>query len=278
LLGTFASSAQFGNPNLQGMVDAERAFIAMAKEQNTRDAFLFFLSDDAVTAGPEGPRTGKESIRDQPVSTAWLNWEVVYCDIASSGDLGYNTGPWEFRAQKTDEKPVAYGDFHSIWKKQTDGSWKNILDIGVGHGAPVEKQRLATSQMPLTSARHSAASPSAMLDLDKEFITLYEKKGDAAYQAFASREIRFAREGELPIVSKENWDAYLKRSSFSMSDIKVMGGGVAESNDLGYAYGSGNVRVMAEGKKVVKKGTYLRVWKKEDGKTWRIVLDVVACR
>src|SRR5262249_14261402 len=115
LLEPFLSRAQFSNPNLQAMVDAERAFIAMAKEQNTRDAFLFFLSDDAVTTGPEGPRTGKESIRNQPVSAGWLNWEVTYCDIAASGEMGYNTGPWEFRVQKTDETPVAYGEFHSIW-------------------------------------------------------------------------------------------------------------------------------------------------------------------
>ncbi len=278
LLGTFLSPAQFSNPNLQAMVDAERAFIAMAKAQNTRDAFLFFLSDDAVTVGPDGPRIGKESIRNQPVSEGWLNWEVAYCDIAASGEMGYNTGPWEFRAQKTDEKPVAYGEFHSIWKKQTDGSWKNILDIGVRHGAPVERQSLATSQMPLTSAKHSSGSPAAILDLDKKFITLYEKKGDAAYNTFASKEIHFAREGELPIVSREDWDAYLKRSSFKMSDVKVMGGGVAESDDLGYVYGSSSVGVVVEGKVVVKKGIYLRVWKKEGGKVWRIVLDVVACR
>ncbi|AYB30221.1 nuclear transport factor 2 family protein [Chryseolinea soli] len=274
LLGAFSNRAQFGNPNLQSMVDAERAFIAMAKEQNTRDAFLFFLSDDAVTAGPEGPRTGKETIRTQPVSEGWLHWEVAYCDIAASGDMGYNTGPWEFRAQKTDDKPVAYGEFHSIWKKQADGSWKNILDIGVRHGAPMERQSLTTSQMPLTVSKHSSVS---ILDLDKKFITAYEKKGDAAYNTFASKEIRFAREGELPIVSKENWGAYLKKSSFKMSDVKVMGGGVAGSNDLGYAYGSGDVGVVVEGKEVVRKGTYLRVWKKEDDKVWRIVLDVVAC-
>jgi ketosteroid isomerase-like protein len=278
LLGRFLSVAQFSNANLQAMVDAERAFIAMAKEHNTRDAFLFFLSDDAVTAGPDGPRTGKETIRNQPTSEGWLNWDVTYCDIAASGDMGYNTGPWEFRAKKTDEKPVAYGEFHSVWKKQADGAWKNVLDIGIGHGAPMERERLSTSQMPLTPGTHSSASSSTILDLDKKFIARYEQKGAAAYRAFASKEIRFAREGELPIVSQENWEGYLQRSSFKMSDVKVMGGGIAESNDLGYVYGSASVSVVVEGKEVVKKGSYVRVWKREAGERWRIVLDVVACR
>lgn len=277
LLGTFVSPAQFSNSNLQGMVDAERAFIAMAKEQNTRDAFLFFLSDDAVTAGPDGPRTGKESIQNQPASPGWLHWEVAYCDIAASGEMGYNTGPWEFRAQKTDEKPVAYGEFHSVWKKQADGSWKNILDIGIRHGAPVGKENLATSQMPLTSTKHSSASSSTMLDLDRKFVKLYEEKGDAAYNTFASKEIRFAREGELPIVTKEHWDSYLKNSPVKLNDVNAMGGGVAGSNDLGYVYGGANVGVVVEGKEVIKKGTYLRIWKRENSEAWRIVVDVVAC-
>jgi len=276
LLGTFLSYAQFSNSNLQGMVDTERAFIAMAKEQNTRDAFLFFLSDDAVTAGPDGPRTGKESIRNQPASTGWLNWEVVYCDLAASGEMGYNTGPWEFRAQKTDEKPVAYGEFHSVWKKQADGTWKNILDIGIRHGEPVAKQRLATSQMPLTPGKHSSASSSMMIDLDRKFVRIYEIEGDAAYDSFASTEIRFAREGALPIVGKENWHSYLKGDPIKMRDVNAMGSGVAGSSDLGYVYGSGNVGVVVEGKEVVKKGTYLRIWKREDNKVWRIVLDVMA--
>ena len=44
--------AQSAGSNLQAMVDAEHAFIQMAKEKNTRDAFLFFLTDDAITTGP----------------------------------------------------------------------------------------------------------------------------------------------------------------------------------------------------------------------------------
>jgi ketosteroid isomerase-like protein len=141
LLNSYTTKAQFANPNLQAMVDAERAFIEMAKTQNTRDAFLFFLTDSVITAGPQGLRTGKGHIQNQAVDPGWLNWEVAFCDIASSGEMGYNTGPWEYRAQKTDEKPVAYGEFHSIWKKQPDGTWKNILDIGIRQAPRPKSQR-----------------------------------------------------------------------------------------------------------------------------------------
>jgi len=35
-----AQAQDFSNKNLQSLVDAERAFARMAKEKNTRDAFL----------------------------------------------------------------------------------------------------------------------------------------------------------------------------------------------------------------------------------------------
>ena len=55
------------NPNLQAMIEAERAFVAMARDQNRREAFLFFLSDDAITNSPQGPVKGKDQIRNQPL-------------------------------------------------------------------------------------------------------------------------------------------------------------------------------------------------------------------
>jgi hypothetical protein len=119
-----------GNARLRTMVEAERAFAKMAKEQNRRDAFLFYLADDVVTAGPDGPVRGKESIKKQSVKPDWLSWDVADAGIAAAGDMGYTTGPWEYYRNKTDEKPIAFGNFNSIWKVQPDGHWKNILDIG----------------------------------------------------------------------------------------------------------------------------------------------------
>ena len=85
VLTLFNSQAQT-NVNLHAMVDAERSFIAMARDQNRREAFLFFLSDDAITNSPDGPVKGKDRIRSQPLQNDLLQWEVAYSDIAASGD------------------------------------------------------------------------------------------------------------------------------------------------------------------------------------------------
>lgn len=37
----------------------------------------------------------------------------------------------EFRSTGKDGKPVvAYGKYNTIWKKQRDGTWKVVLDMG----------------------------------------------------------------------------------------------------------------------------------------------------
>ena len=166
--------AQKNNPDLKAMVDAERAFIQMAKDQNRRDAFLYYLSDSAITAGPNGPQKGKGSLENQSVNDAWLYWEVGYSDIAASGDFGFNTGPWEYRTHKSDARPVAYGEFNSIWKKQSDGVWKNILDIGIIHREPLRgKVKWSTSARPLKAAKKTPPQTEGLQELlmvEKTFI------------------------------------------------------------------------------------------------------------
>ena len=44
------------------------------------------------------------------------------------------------------------------------------------------------------------------------------------------------------------------------------------SGDLGYTHGT--YEVTDETKKVIEKGSYVRIWKKQ-GNVWRIVLDVM---
>jgi len=60
-----------------------------------------------------------------------LSWTPVGADISASGDLGYTYGTYEFRSVGKDGKAVVEnGKYTSIWKKQKDGSWKVVLDMG----------------------------------------------------------------------------------------------------------------------------------------------------
>lgn len=269
--------AQFSNADLNAVIAAEAAFAQMAKDKNTRDAFLYFLHDDAVTTGPNGPATGKERLRKQQPNASLLSWEATFGDISSAGDLGYDTGPWKFYPTRTDSVPAAWGHFHSVWRKQPDGMWKNVLDIGISHDSLFAHEELHTTSMPLKAPAVKVSALDATVSLmnqEKAFVADVNEKGMAAYGPVASKEIRFSRQGEPPIITAEDKASFLKRTSL-YSNQKLVDGGISSSGDLGYVYGTADAIDVSNGNQENKRATYLRVWKKENGKDWKIVLDVL---
>lgn len=60
-----------------------------------------------------------------------LTWAPVGEDMSASGDLGYTWGTYEFRSpDQAGKETVSYGKYTTIWKKQKDGKWKVVLDMG----------------------------------------------------------------------------------------------------------------------------------------------------
>ncbi|MEJ0054704.1 MAG: nuclear transport factor 2 family protein [Bacteroidota bacterium] len=279
-ISLFAQSQTSGNPDLQAMVQAERDFVKMAKEQNTRDAFLAYVTDDVISSGPKGLITGKDRWKNQKPGPAWLYWDVAFSDIAASGDFGYNTGPWEFRKTKSpDEKPVAFGEFNSIWKKQADGTWKNALDIGIGHdeGPLVGSIKLATSATPLVPSTKSSGGDekNKLTELEKKFIEESKQNKKSAYYKYLAKESRIVHSGRLPAITPEDKQKFLSEAA-TPANVVMVSGDIASSNDLGYFYGTGDIEVTDNGKRETRIASYLRIWKKEDGRSWKIVLDVLS--
>jgi ketosteroid isomerase-like protein len=110
----------------------EAAF-AQDVAQHGHDVFFTHFADDGVELDHGGGITTKEEMRKQP---AWpegssLTWTPVHGDMAASGDLGYTYGTYVFKHKDQTGKIVAdYGKYTSIWKKQKDGSWKVVVDMG----------------------------------------------------------------------------------------------------------------------------------------------------
>src|SRR6185295_6311424 len=117
------------------LVDAERAFAQASVSKGTKEAFLGVLADDSVIFRPHAV-SGKKWTAENAAPTSQLTWIPEFADISAAGDLGYTTGPWQ--ARKTPhEQPVAFGHYVTLWRKEKDGQWKVVLDLGIGHdGAP----------------------------------------------------------------------------------------------------------------------------------------------
>jgi ketosteroid isomerase-like protein len=113
----------------------EAEFMNAAAEKGSA-GYMSYYADDAVEV-PNGHAIipGKANIAATmgflDDKNNRLTWTPVSADISDSGDLGYTYGTYEFYSRDKDGKPtVEYGNYTSIWKKQADGRWKVVLDMG----------------------------------------------------------------------------------------------------------------------------------------------------
>lgn len=74
-----------------------------------------------------------------------LVWEPIAADMASSGDLGYTRGKFDYYTAPGEDGETRLGPFKgyytSIWKKQADGSWKWVFDGGIISETPPIPQK-----------------------------------------------------------------------------------------------------------------------------------------
>jgi len=115
------------------IMEAEKAFATLAKDEGLQSAFLKYAADDAVLNRNNSIVKGKSEIKQyfekQTLSDVKLEWEPDFIDVSNSGDLGYNYGKYTFEAKDTSgQKIESEGIFHTVWKKQADGKWRFVWD------------------------------------------------------------------------------------------------------------------------------------------------------
>jgi ketosteroid isomerase-like protein len=268
---------------LSSVVAAERAFSKLAGERGTRAAFLAYMTDDAVVFGPAGSDNGKKVWTARPDRPGLLSWEPVFADVARSGDMGYTTGPWEFRPKGPADKPVAFGEFFTVWAKQPDGTWKWVLDIGVSHpartGTPPSLSYARDYRQNRRGEKLSVNVDDArreLLKAESEFSKAAGGDAAAAFLAHADDEIRILREGILPAVGKANAHVALAAEPGTLTWTTTRAD-VARSGELGYSYGlyEFNRAARAGSPAAVERGNYARIWKRKADGRWRVALDLL---
>lgn len=123
------------------LIAADEAFARTAEELGLAEAFASWAAPDATMMPvDQKPVTGRDEVRKQfadfPADMT-LSWKPFKADIAKSGDLGYTLGTYELKRRGAGGEPVvSHGKYCSVWKKQADGSWKWVVDIGNSSPAP----------------------------------------------------------------------------------------------------------------------------------------------
>jgi ketosteroid isomerase-like protein len=270
-----------GSP-LASLVDTERAFSRMSVAQGTRVAFLAYFADDGVSFAPEPVKT-RESLLKQPAPATppavVLEWMPVTGDVARAGDLGYTTGPWVRSERKPGGKPLAYGWYFTVWKRQVDGTWKVAADIGTttpAHGLPgtdaFRPAGGAGAQGSSAPARAGQVAASALLAAEKTFSDRAASGVLEAYLAVGTENVRLHRDGAEPAVGVAAVKSSLAGGTLPIAFTPIKAD-VSQSRDLGYAYGSYAAQGGPSGAPKEERGYYLRIWKHLAG-DWRLVADI----
>lgn len=133
VLSTGCTTSNNNEQAREEILAAEKAFSQMAAEQGVKEAFLEFAADSAVLNRGGRIIKGKAEIESyfdsQTIRDVRLDWTPEFVDVAESGDLGYSYGPFTFFGISSEGDTVeSTGIFHTVWKKQEDGSWKYVYD------------------------------------------------------------------------------------------------------------------------------------------------------
>ncbi|MFG1691510.1 YybH family protein [Gemmatimonadota bacterium] len=121
---------------LRGQVDGSAAEveareIAFAKTMADRDldAFLTFVSPEAIFFSGNEPLRGRDAIAQgwAPFfegAAAPFSWHPDVVEVLESGRLALSSGPVRGASGEV------VGRFNSVWRKDRDGQWRVVFDKG----------------------------------------------------------------------------------------------------------------------------------------------------
>ena len=288
LAATWSVAGQAPEPlptSLTQMLEAERAFAARARVVGWKQSFLEYFSPGAIgfDEGQAGPARDQIAKNPDPPKDLQLIWEPRYGDVSGNGELGYLTGPVQnIRASRDGGKP-RHSNYASIWKRQGDGSFKVVMDVGIQTPGPVPFPpgfTRAPHKNRFTGDYDDSTPPLGAAD---EVLNSALRTGQArAYRSRLADGARFHRPNRLPVVGAQAIALWLaSQRALSSADSKFAES--ARSGDLGYTWGTYTIaprRTITTERGAtetinVEAGFYVRVWVRERNGQWKIALDVL---
>jgi len=275
LLSAACASQSKQGPNatngsgVRSLIAAERAFARHSERAGTKESFEANLGADGILFRP-GPVNGLQWFRNQTAQPGYLSWEPEVAAISASGDMGYTTGPFEFRAKGKSDTVSRAGHYVTVWKRDSTGTWKMALDIGTSHRhmprpSDAEGSVIAIAAPLGSDARQAIISRDSVLG----------KTGGAPQRdvllAAMAPDARLHREGAVPALGIDAVRAELIGDDRPYH-AKPLGAGVSRAGDFGYSYGE--YELVATFTRPAERGFYLRLWRPGENASWQIILDL----
>jgi len=131
---------------IEKLMLTDRQFSETSLKFGASEAFNRYLDGDArLLPSGEIPIFGRDAIYKK-LSTSLQNiklqWKPMRAEVAQSRELGWTWGKYTLEKQlPSGEHVLSYGKYLNIWKKQIDGKWKVLVDIGNQSPPPVEQSK-----------------------------------------------------------------------------------------------------------------------------------------
>lgn len=267
--GQNAGSLKKSPKSLRELVETEKAFARMAAQKGTKAAFLEYLADDGIIFQP-AETNGKQFWQNRPESPALLSWSPSWADISSDGSLGYTTGPWSFHPKGKKDAPTAFGQYLTIWKRQPDGRFKAVLDIGISH----EKNDPATANLKKPfDAGSGPVKVESGIDLGVLTDIFSKEILSQGYFKYFADDVVVLREGHLPFYGKTNAFVGLEKMDALFPPRSYLNFKADVSPVYGNMMYARGVYQLTHKDKTSASWNFAQIWKYRDGR-WQLVVDL----
>lgn len=116
------------------VLKTEEDFKNLSQTKGIAAAFYAFADNNAVIKRDDDSLIkGKEDIKKYftapKFGKASVTWKADFVEVSNDGTLAYTYGKyvWTVKDSVGNKKDFT-GIFHTVWKKQDDGSWKYVWD------------------------------------------------------------------------------------------------------------------------------------------------------
>lgn len=259
---------------LHQMVETERAFAARALVIGWKDAFLEYFADAAL--GFDEGRVGiaKDQLRKNPDPPKDLRliWEPRLGDISGSGDIGYLTGPVQTILPSRNNGRPRYSTYTSVWKRERNGSFRVVMDVGVPtpSAVPFAAGFTRAAYKGRFTGDYDENTP-PLGTADSVLNSALRASQSRAWRGRLAEGSRLHRPNVLPVVGDRNiarWAA--SQPSYALADTRFAE--AARSGDLGYTWGTYAIATKPAPR---EEGFYVRIWVRDRDGQWKLALDVL---
>ena len=260
---------------VDAVIAADAAFAAQSLERGQQVAFQEYLAADGIIFRPNAV-TGQDWLATHEQASGRLEWTPLAGAVACDGQLAVTTGPWSY--SNPDSSDVAAGHYLSIWRPDSDGAWRIVLDHGVDHAANAAPSvALAATFAALwpevkPEDCRERRGAETLAEAEHRLDDAIRGRGLAEALRMAAADGGVAYRDDVPpgpiAVALPTTDGAFAEGSEARPELVSAEPG----SDIGYSYGE--ISSPANAAAPASRAVYVRIWR-NDGKRWRVAIDML---